>query len=199
MKELTLKQRSILEFITTCIQKLGYPPTVREIGEHFGFLWAAARGHLKTLEKKGFIKIAPYRSRGIEVVGLRSPEGVMIPVAGRIRAGKPILAAEDIDEHILIDKNLFPSSDTFSLKVTGDSMIDAGIFEGDYVIIRPQKTIESGEIGVVLIEDEATIKRIVIKSRKVILKPENKNMEPISYEPEDLKMIGKVIGVIRKI
>ena len=123
----------------------------------------------------------------------------MIPVAGRIRAGKPILAAEDIDEHILIDKNLFPSSDTFSLKVTGDSMIDAGIFEGDYVIIRPQKTIESGEIGVVLIEDEATIKRIVIKSRKVILKPENKNMEPISYEPEDLKMIGKVIGVIRKI
>jgi len=123
----------------------------------------------------------------------------MVPVAGRIRAGKPILAAEDIDEHILIDKNLFPSSDTFSLKVTGDSMIDAGIFDGDYVIVKPQRTIENREIGVVLIEDEATVKRIIIKNRKIILKPENKNMESASYEPENVKIIGKVIGVIRKI
>jgi repressor LexA len=198
MKELTLKQRKILEFITDCIQKLGYPPTVREIGVHFGFLWAAARAHLKTLEKKGFIRIAPYRSRGIEVVGLRFPAGAMVPVAGRIRAGRPILAAEEIDEHILIDKNLFPSSDIFSLKVTGDSMMDAGIFEGDYVIVKPQKTIENREIGVVLIEEEATVKRVFIKTNKIILKPENKNMEPVSYEPEDVKIIGRVIGVIRK-
>jgi repressor LexA len=199
MKELTKKQGKVLEFLTSYTKKYGYPPTIREIGEHFGFLWTAARGHLQALERKGFLKINPYRSRGIDIIGLKPTEGLMVPVAGKIRAGRPILATEDIDAHILIDKSLFPAKDAFSLKVTGDSMIEAGILDGDYVVIKPQKVIENGEIGVFLIGDEATVKRIFKDEKKIILKPENRHMKPESYNPDEVIIIGKVIGVIRKI
>jgi repressor LexA len=199
MKKLTEKQKRILKFLMEYTKNHGYPPTVREIGEHFRFLWAAARGHLQALERKGFIKLKPAKSRGIEIPGLRPSSGFMLPVAGKIRAGKPILAREDLDAHILIDKSLFPYSDSFSLRVTGDSMIEAGILDGDYVVVRPQKTIENGEIGVVLIEDEATIKRVYKGKKKIVLKPENKNMKPSTHEPDEVMIIGKVIGVIRKI
>jgi repressor LexA len=198
MKELTKKQRKVLEFLTSYTKKYGYPPTVREIGKHFGFLWTAARGHLQALGRKGFIKIHPSRSRGIEIIGLKPTEGFMVPVAGKIRAGRPILATEDIDAHILIDKSLFPAKDAFSLKVTGDSMIEAGILDGDYVVVKPQKVIENGEIGVFLIGDEATVKRIFKDEKKIILKPENRQMQPESYNPDEVTIIGKVIGVIRK-
>ena len=199
MKELTKKQRKVLEFLTSYTKKYGYPPTIREIGEHFGFLWTAARGHLQAIGRKGFIKINPSRSRGIEIIGLKPTEGFMVPVAGKIRAGRPILATEDIDAHILIDKSLFPAKDAFSLKVTGDSMIEAGILDGDYVVVKPQKVIENGEIGVFLIGDEATVKRIFKDEKKVILKPENRQIKPESYNPDEVTIIGKVIGVIRKI
>ena len=198
MKELTDKQKHILEFLMEYTKSHGYPPTVREIGHRFKFLWAAARGHLKALERKGFIKLNPSKSRGIEVLGLMPASGLMLPVAGRIRAGRPILAREDIDAHILIDKSLFPHADSFSLKVTGDSMIEGGILNGDYVVVRPQKTIENGEIGVVLIGDEATVKRVYGEKGKIILKPENRTMEPVVYNPQEASIIGKVIGVIRK-
>lgn len=199
MEELTKKQEKVLEFLTSYTKKYGYPPTIREIGEHFGFLWTAARGHLQSLERKGFIKITPARSRGIDIIGLRPTEGLMVPVAGKIRAGRPILATEDIDAHILIDKSLFPAKDAFSLKVTGDSMIEAGILDGDYVVVKPQKVIENGEIGVFLIGDEATVKRIFKDEKKIVLKPENRHMKPESYNPAEVIIIGKVIGVIRKI
>jgi repressor LexA len=199
MKELTKKQRKVLEFLTSYAKRYGYPPTVREIGEHFDFLWTAARGHLQALDRKGFVKINPSKSRGVEIMGLRPAEGAKIPVAGKIRAGRPILATEDIDVHILIDKSLFPAENTFSLKVTGDSMIEAGILDGDYVIVKPQKVIEHGEIGVALIEEEATVKRIFKEKKKIILRPENKAMKPESYDPDEVTIIGKVIGVIRKV
>jgi repressor LexA len=199
MKELTEKQKRILEFLVEYTKNHGYPPTVREIGNHFRFLWAAARGHLQALERKGFIKLKPGKSRGIEIPGFMPSSGFMLPVAGKIRAGKPILAREDIDAHILVDKSLFPHSDSFSLRVTGDSMIEVGILNGDYVVVRPQKTIENGEIGVVLIEDEATIKRVFREKKKIVLKPENKDMKPTTYNPNEVTIIGKVIGVIRKI
>jgi repressor LexA len=170
MKDLTEKQRRILEFLKEYTKNHGYPPTVREIGEHFKFLWAAARGHLQALQRKGFIRLNPSKSRGIEIPGLMPSTGSMVPVAGKIRAGKPILAREDIDTHIMVDKSLFPHQNAFSLRITGDSMVEAGIFEGDYVIVRPQKTIENGEIGVVLIEDEATVKRVYIKNKKIIMR-----------------------------
>lgn len=199
MKELTKKQKKVLEFLTSYTKRYGYPPTIREIGKHFGFLWTAARGHLQSLERKGVIKINPSRARGIEIIGLKPTEGLRVPLAGKIRAGRPILATEDIDAHILIDKSLFPAENAFSLKVTGDSMIEAGILNGDYVIVRPQKDIENGEIGVFLIGDEATVKRIFKDNKKIILRPENRHMKPESYNPDEVIIIGKVIGVIRKI
>jgi repressor LexA len=199
MKDLTKKQRKVLEFLTSYTKRSGYPPTVREIGEHFGFLWTAARGHLQALGRKGFVKINPSKSRGIEIIGLRPAEGVKIPVAGKIRAGRPILATEDIDAHILIDKSFFPAENAFSLKVTGDSMREAGILDGDFVIVKPQKVIEQGEIGVALIGDEATVKRIFKEKKKIILRPENRDMKSESYDPEEVTIIGKVIGVIRKV
>ncbi|MBI5747797.1 MAG: repressor LexA [Nitrospinae bacterium] len=199
MKDLTPRQRNIFEFLIKFIKKHGYPPTVREIGEHFGFLWPAASGHLRALERKGFIRINPLRSRGIEVKGIKEAAGFTVPVIGKVTAGKPILAVEDIEGHMLIDKTLFKTEDAFSLKIKGDSMIDAGILDGDYVIVKPQASIESGEIAVALIGDEATVKRIYIKKTQIILKPENKDMKPIAYNPESVKIIGKVIGVVRKI
>ena len=199
MKGLTDKQQRILEFLREYTKNHGYPPTVREIGEHFQFLWAAAAGHLKALDRKGFIKLNPSRSRGIEIPGLMSSEGLMLPVAGTIRAGKPILAREEIDAHIMVDKSLFPHQDSFCLKVTGESMIDAGIFDGDYVIVRPQKTIGNGEIAVVLLEDEATVKRVFKEKKKIILKPENRDMQPTEHNANEVIIIGKVAGVIRKL
>jgi repressor LexA len=199
MKELTTKQQHILDFLIEHTKNHGYPPTVREIGNHFRFLWAAARAHLKALEKKGFIKLTPVKSRGIEILGLKLSAGFMLPVAGKIRAGRPILAREDIDAHILIDKSLFPHEDTFSLRVTGDSMIEAGILNGDYVLVKPQKTIENGGIGIVLIDDEATVKRVYKEKKKIILRPENKDMQPTIHNPDEVTVIGKVVGVIRKI
>ncbi|MBI4848988.1 MAG: repressor LexA [Nitrospirae bacterium] len=196
--ELTGRQKKVLDFLKEYAQKHGYPPTVREIGEHFGFLWAAARMHLKAIERKGFIKINPAKSRGIEILGLRQSEGIMAPVAGRIRAGRPILAVEEIDSHIFIDKTLFPAEDAFSLKVTGDSMIDAGILDGDFIVVRPQSTIRNGEIGVALIEDEATVKRVFREKGKIILRPENKTMKPATYNADEVTIMGKVMGVIRK-
>jgi len=199
MKELTRKQRKVLEFLMSYTKKYGYPPTIREIGEHFGFFWTAARGFLQSLARKGFIKINPTKSRGIEIIGLKLAEGLKVPLIGKIRAGKPILATEDIEAHILIDKSLFPAENAFTLKVTGDSMIEAGIQEGDFVIVKPQKVIENGEIGVVLIGDEATVKRVFKWKEKITLRPANKNMKPETYNPDEVTIIGKVIGVIRKI
>ncbi len=199
MKDLTDKQKRILEFLREYTGAHGYPPTVREIGEHFRFLWAAARRHLQALEKKGVIKLRPSKSRGIEIPGLMPSGGFMLPVAGKIRAGRPILAREDIDTHIMIDKSLFPHSDSFSLRVTGDSMIEAGILDGDYLVVKPQKTIENGEIGVVLLEDEATVKRVYKEKGEIVLKPENRDMQATTHNPKEVTIIGKVVGVIRKI
>ncbi|MEW5744823.1 MAG: transcriptional repressor LexA [Nitrospirota bacterium] len=199
MKELTVQQKKVLDFLVSSVKKNGYPPTVREIGEHFGFLWAAARGHLRALERKGFIRLNPAISRGIEIVGFTPREGSLLPVAGTIRAGRPVLAAEDVDAHLLVDASLFPAADSFCLRVTGDSMVEAGIFEGDYVIVKQQRTIESGEIGVVLVGDEATVKRVFKEKHTVLLKPENKTMKPVRYDADEVVVAGKVIGVIRKL
>lgn len=181
------------------MEKHGYPPTAREIGEYFGFLWSAARGHLKALERKGLVRINPLKARGIEIRGVEHKAGFMVPVAGKVRAGKPILAMEDIETRLLIDKSLFPAKDAFALKITGDSMIDAGIWEGDYVIVKPQNHINNGEIGVVLLGDESTVKRIYLRKGEITLKPENSNMRPETYKSGEVSIMGKVIGVIRKI
>lgn len=200
MDNLTERQHKILDFLKAYALRHGYPPTFREIGEHFGFGWSASRAHLKAIERKGFLRIIPSRSRGIEILGRHSPSaGRMIPIAGRIRAGQPILAYEDIESHIFVDNTLFPAEDAFSLQVTGDSMINAGIYNGDYVVVKPQQVINNGEIGIVLVGDEATVKRVYMSRGEVTLKPENSSMQPVTYKSGEVSIIGKVLGVIRKI
>jgi repressor LexA len=199
MKDLTERQRMVLDFVKSYAQQHGYPPTFREIGEHFGFGWAASRTHLKAIERKGYLRVIPSKSRGIEVTGPGTSQGRMIPVAGKIRAGAAILAYEDVDSHIFIDSTLFPAEDAFSLMVIGDSMIEAGIYNGDYVVVRPQQTLGNGEIGIVLIGDEATVKRVFRNQGEITLKPENSAMEPVTYKADEVAVIGKVLGVIRKI
>ena len=199
MQELTDRQKKVIEFLKSYVKEHGYPPTMREIGEYFGFTWPAARGHLIALNKKGMIRINPLKSRGIEIIGLRQKDVVELPVAGRITAGKPVLAIEEIESHIFVDRNLFKDSDSFVLRIKGDSMVEAGIFDGDYVVVRPQKEITGGEIGVVLIGDEATVKKIAIKKNSITLIPANKTMKPVIYKPDEVSIVGKVIGVIRKL
>lgn len=201
---MTERQEGVLEYLRRYAARFGYPPTIREIGDNFGILWAAARNHLKALEKKGFIRLRPQRSRGIEILGKGvSPlaqDALTIPLVGKITAGEPILAHEEHEADIVIDKALFRSPDAFSLRVRGDSMVSAGIMDGDYVVVRPQSSVEDGQIAAVLInDDEATIKRVFFKGGRVVLKPENPRMEAIAFAPEDVSVIGKVIGVIRKI
>ncbi|MBM4140922.1 MAG: transcriptional repressor LexA, partial [Nitrospira sp.] len=193
------RQKKIIEFLKSYVKDHGYPPTMREIGEHFGFTWPAARGHLIALGRKGVIRINPLKSRGIEIIGLRQKDAVELPVAGRITAGEPILAIEEIESHMLLDKNLFKDSNAFVLRIKGDSMVEAGIFDGDYVVVRPQKEITSGEVGVVLIGEEATVKKISVKRGSVTLIPANKMMKPVTYKPDEVSIVGKVIGVIRKL
>ena len=199
MKDLTHKQQKVLDFLKKHVSEYGYPPTVREIGREFGILWPAARGHLQALAKKGAIKLNPAVSRGIELMSPKYSEGIAVPVAGRIRAGVPLLALQDVESHIFVDKSLFRSADLFSLRVTGDSMKDAGIFDGDYVIVKPQKTIKSGEIGIALVNDEATVKRIIIKGSMVELRPENSSMQSTIYPVDQVSIIGRVAGVLRKL
>lgn len=198
MRELTDKQKRIVEFLKTYTGEHGYPPTMREIGEYFGFTWPAARGHLAAIEKKGAIRVNPMKSRGIEVIGLRLKDALALPVAGRIRAGKPLLAIEEIESHIVVDRNLFKEGDSFALRVTGDSMVDAGILHGDYVVVKPQREIRGGDIGVVLIGEEATVKKVYPKRGSITLVPANKMMEPLTYRADEASILGKVIGVIRK-
>ena len=199
MRELTDKQKRIVEFLKFYLEEHGYPPTMREIGEHFGFTWPAARGHLAAIAKKGAIHMNPMKSRGIEIVGLRARDALALPVAGRIRAGKPLLALEEIESHIVVDRNLFKEGDSFVLRVTGDSMVDSGIFHGDYVVVKPQKEIRGGDIGVVLIGEEATVKKVYPKRGSITLVPANRMMEPVTYRHDEVSIIGKVIGVVRKL
>jgi len=197
MKGLTTTQKKVLEFLKEYLENHGYPPTVREIGTRFGFLWPAARRHLQSLAKKGVLRITPSKSRGIEIVGATPASTCIVPVLGKIRAGEPTLAIEEIDGHITVDRALFPVEDIFSLKVTGDSMKGAGIFHGDFVIVKPQHIIGHGDIGVVIIGDEATVKRVLLENGRVILKPENNNMESVVYSPDEVTIAGKVIGLVR--
>ena len=198
MISLTDRQKAVLDFLKSFLGENGYPPTVRDIGAHFNIQWAAAKNHLKALETKGYIRINQFKSRGIEIIGLKHTEGFMAPVVGNIRAGNPVLAVEDITSHILLDESLFPSERAFTLKVSGDSMVEAAILDGDFIVVNPQNDLNNGEIGVVIIEDEATVKRVFLSNGKVTLKPENRAMEPVTYSAESTSIIGKVIGVIRK-
>ena len=202
LPELTARQKRIYDFITGVIRDNGYAPSIPEIGKRFKI--TSTRGvfdHLKALENKGYIK--RIGRRAIEIVSPTGrsalPEATEIPILGRIRAGAPILAEENIEGFLAVANEIARGKETFALKVKGDSMIEDGIFDGDYVIIRRQETADNGDIVCALIENEATLKRFHQEGSVVVLKPANKNYEPITVSKGEFRVLGKATGVIRKL
>jgi repressor LexA len=202
MKEkLTAKQRRVLDFIAGRIQRNGAPPTIREIGKRFGMSSTnSVRDVLTALVKKGCIRRKPLVSRGIELVEDWASSFVSVPVVGRIAAGLPITAVENLEGNVAVDSSFVSGEGVFSLRVVGDSMKEAGIFDGDMVLVRQQSTAQKGEIVVAVIGDEATVKRYYPEGKKVRLEPANPDFEPITVDRKTpgLFIAGKVIGLLRK-
>ena len=204
VRPLTDRQEAILNFIVDHIQDQGFPPTLREIGGHFGIRSTkGVNDHLTALEKKGRIKRHSDLSRGIEVVGgaTVAPDNIMsLPLLGNIAAGVPLLASENVEQQVCIDRSLARGGE-FMLCVQGDSMINAHICDGDYIVVRSQETAEDGEIVAALIDDEATVKRFFRHGRQVRLQPENDSMKPIMADlsENDVRILGKVVGVFRTV
>jgi repressor LexA len=201
---LTLRQRKVLNFLKSYTQQRGFPPTLREIASNFGLKGPRApQKTLAILERKGFIRRVPGGSRAIEVRDIMPVLGktLSVPIVGRVRAGEPILAVENIEGFLTFDRTLVSSGDVFLLRVQGDSMIEAHIEDGDFALVKSQSDAENGEIVVALIEDEATIKRIFKKRDLIRLEPANPTMEPILVKKGDKKVaiVGKVIGIFRKL
>jgi len=203
-RELTFSQKKLLDFLKDFIRRKGFPPTLREIASHFGLKGPKApQKTLSILERKGYIKKVPGGSRAIEVLGSLQAlsQTISLPIVGRVRAGEPILALENIEGYINFDRSMVSSEDIFLLRVQGESMIEAHIQDGDFALVKPQRDAENGEIVVALIEDEATIKRIFKKRDLIRLEPANPQMEPIVVRKGEKKVaiVGKVIGIFRKL
>jgi repressor LexA len=219
---LTERQEKILAFIKKSIQDQGYPPTIREIGEHFGIRSTnGVNDHLKALERKGYLQRGELKSRALSVIEggkparfvrrelepapeLGSGRVVEVPVVGKVAAGAPILAQENITDHVRIDSFLLgdAAKRVFALKVTGDSMIGDGILDGDYIFVRKQLTANRGDIVVALIGDEATVKYYFPEKDYVRFQPANKAMAPILVRAVDFKptmLLGVVVGVFRRL
>ncbi len=197
---LTAKQQQILSCIKQSLKEKGYPPSVRELCISVGLSsTSTVHSHLNTLEKKGFIKRDPSKPRTIEVLDEEmnwlEDHVSAVPVIGKVTAGAPILAVENIEEYFPLPKHLTRHEKTFILNVKGTSMINAGILDGDQIIVRQQDSAHNGEIVVALIEDEVTVKRFFKEKNFFRLQPENDTMEPIYCR--DIKILGKVIGLVR--
>jgi repressor LexA len=202
LPQLTTKQRTIYELLSARIHEKGYAPSIPEIGQRFKI--TSTRGvfdHLKALERKGYIRRVGKRAIEIISPSGRSalPEAAEIPIVGRVRAGAPILAEENIEGFFPVARELARGKETFALKVKGDSMIEDGILDGDLVIIRRQETANNGDIVCALIENEATLKRFQRNGHEVTLKPANKNYDPIIVSKGEFRILGKATGVIRKL
>ncbi len=219
--ELTSRQREIFNFIRTFIKERGYPPSVREIGEHFKIYPRAAFDHLKALEKKGYLRRRGSMSRSLEVLifpggerhGLSRKDGLYgeytrkegkpfvreVPILGRVAAGKPTLAVEHVEGTIPLPTEWVKGKEIFLLKVEGDSM-SPYILPDDFVVVRSQPSAENGDVVVTLVGEEATVKRFFKKGRRIELKPDNERWETIQIEEGsgEVQILGKVIGVFRK-
>jgi repressor LexA len=200
---LTPRQKEVLLFIQSFYREKGYPPSVREIGKAVGMRsTSTVHGHIKQLEQKGYLRKDPTKPRALELLDPDSVAGrqamVNVPLVGRITAGQPILAQENIEEVFPLPRHLVGHhEEVFMLSVFGDSMIDAGILDGDYVIVRKQATADHGDIVAALLGDEATVKRFFRETDYIKLQPENPNYAPIYTK--DVVILGKVIGVFRLI
>ncbi|EZP78155.1 LexA repressor [Parageobacillus genomosp. 1] len=204
MTKLSKRQQQILDFIKKEVKTKGYPPSVREIGEAVGLASSSTvHGHLARLESKGYIRRDPTKPRAIEILDAdftasqEKEDVVSVPMIGKVTAGQPITAIENIEDYFPLPKRLVSEEDqVFMLEVMGDSMIEAGILDGDYVIVRQQSSADNGDIVVAMTEDnEATVKRFFKEKDHIRLQPENSNLEPIIVR--NCTILGKVIGVYR--
>ncbi len=194
------KQREILEYIKSEILNKGYPPAVRDICDAVSLKsTSSVHSHLETLEKNGYIRRDPTKPRAIEIVdesfNLSRRELVNVPMLGRVAAGEPILAVENIESYFPIPAEYMPNRETFMLKIKGESMINAGIFDGDSILVQQQNTANNGDIVVALLEDSATVKTFYKENGHFRLQPENDSMDPILVD--NVEILGKVFGVFR--
>jgi len=201
MEGATERQRRILEVIEEFRAERGYPPSVREIGERVGLSSSSTiHAHLKTLERRGYITRDPTKPRALrsESASTNPPDSVVMPIIGRVAAGVPITAQENIEGEFVLPASFAPrASEAFMLRVKGDSMVGAAILDGDLILVRPQKDAENGEIVVAMVDDEATVKRFYKEDGRIRLQPENPDMAPIFSS--DVTVVGRVEAVVRKI
>jgi len=200
---ITERQQAIYDFIRTTIAARGIPPTIREIGERFSIRSTnGVNGHLVALERIGLIARERGRSRGIVLPSSARRTASAVPLLGRVAAGMPVLSPENREGDLTIDLSLFAlrtAEDLYALKVKGESMLGAHILDGDTVLVRQQTTAESGDIVVALVEEEATVKRFFPEGGRVRLQPENTAMQPLILEQGDVRILGRVVGVLRRI
>jgi repressor LexA len=196
---LTPRQEQVLEFIRESVRVNGYPPTVREICAGLDLSSpSTVHAHLANLERRGLIKRDPTKPRALDVSReLRPPRP--LPLVGRVAAGQPILAEENIEEHVDVPGFLRRDDDDFVLRVKGDSMVEAGIFDGDFIVVHAQNQAENGEIVVALVGDEATTKRFYRDGNSIRLQPESELHEPIIVSADEVQLVGKVVGVLRQL
>jgi repressor LexA len=203
-KDLTKRQQEIFDFIKKYSAKYGYPPTVRDIGKAVGLASSSTvHAHLSNLEKVGMLRRDPSKPRAIELLDravgavkdVVSPAG--LPLVGHVAAGQPILAEENIEDYVSVPEIAGGEEGEYILRVRGDSMKNAGILEGDFVVVRPQDTAADGEIVVALVGEEATVKRFFREEDHVRLQPENETLEPI--RSRDVRVLGRVVGVFRRV
>jgi repressor LexA len=205
MDEMTPRQQRIVEYIRRTVQERGYPPTVREIGEAVGLTSSSSvHAQLANLQRKGLLRKDPARPRAIEVAGAR-PRGagaVSVPVLGRIAAGAPVMAEEHVEGYLAVPDTFAAQDEHFALRVVGDSMVGAGILDGDTVVVRRQDVAEDGAIVAAQMpgpaEDEATVKRLRRRGRRVTLVPDNPTMEPFDL-PDGGRILGQVVAVLRRL
>src|SRR5215217_942322 len=199
--KMTSRQQEIFQFIKRYASKYGYPPTVREIGKAVGLASSSTvHAHLANLEKIGLLRRDPTKPRAIEVLvdkARKAMRGSGLPVVGQVAAGTPILAEENIEEYVEVPEAIGGQDSDYVLRVQGDSMRDAGILEGDYVVVKSSKEASNGEIVVALLGDEATVKRFYREKDRVRLQPANKAYKPI--RTREAELLGRVVGVFRKV
>jgi repressor LexA len=200
--KLTKRQQEIFDFIKSYSSQHGYPPTVRDIGKAIGLTSSSTvHAHLHNLEKLGLLRRDPTKPRALELLGQAAkkvvPGPAGLPVVGRVAAGAPVLAEENIEDYINVPEIAGGDAGEYVLRVHGDSMKDAGILEGDHVVVQPQDTASDGEIIVALVGDEATVKRFFKEPDHIRLQPENDSMEPIRVR--EVQILGRVVGVCRRV
>jgi repressor LexA len=200
--KITERQQAIYEFIRGSIATGSRPPTMREIGAKFGIRSTnGVEKHLLALERRGYISRERGKSRGIAVTGVSRTSDI-IPLLGRVAAGVPVLSPENREGELTVDRSLFAlksSLQVFALGVRGNSMIEAHILDGDTILVQEQSIAVNGDIVVALVDGDATVKRFFLENGRVRLQPENRTMEPMYFDGGDLRIIGKVVGVMRKV